>query len=251
MTAFECRTSPGTGPSHGTRFSTRCIHIPSAMIILCLLWPSVACAQVVSLGAKVGVNFTFPGPDTLFRSVKKGLMLGGVIVVRPARQLTLQTEFLYSEKGLARESESREDVGGLPALVETEDRFTVPYLEVPVAGRLTLPLGHEMPIRLHGVMGLSFAYQVGCRRNIERRGFDLTSGQQVLAESIKLACGRARSRDVAFLIGGGLEFTVNGTHPVLIEARYARDLVSSGDSFFREKRIFTLAVGSTFLALPR
>ena len=219
------------------------------MLALCLLCPSVVRAQVVSLGYKVGVNFAFPGPDTLFRSVKKGLMLGGVIVVQPTRQLTLQAEFLYSERVLARELESREDVGGLPALVETEDRFTLRYLEVPVAGGITLPLG-EMPIRLRGVMGLSFAYQVGCRRNLDRRGFDLTSGQQVLAESRNLSCGRAKRRDLAFLFGAGLEFTVKGT-PLVIEARYARDLVSSGASFFGVNRIFTLSVGPMFLAVPR
>ena len=226
------------------------MQIPSAMVVLYLLWPSVAYAQVLSLGYKVGMNFAFPGPDTLFRSVKQGLMLGGVIVVRPTRQLTLQTELLYSEKGLAREFESRVDVDGLPALVETEDSFTLPYLEVPVAAGITVPLGHEMPIRLHGLMGLSFAYQVGCRRNFERRGFDLTSGKQVLAESRNLSCGRARRRDVAFLIAGGLELTVRGTR-LVIEARYTRDLVSYGDSFFGDNRIFTLAVGSMFLVVPR
>ena len=218
------------------------------MIVLYLLCPSVACAQVVSLGYKVGVNFAFPGPDTLFTSVKQGLMLGGVIVVQPTRQLTFQAELLYSERVFAREFESREDVEGLPALVETEDRFTLRYLEVPVAGGITLPLGHETPIRLHGVMGLSFAYQAGCTRNFERRGFDLTSGQQVVLAGLRnLPCPRGRRRDLAFLFGAGLEFTVRGTR-LVIEARYTRDIVSSGASFFGVNRIFTLSVGPMFLA---
>ena len=110
--------------------------------------------------------------------------------------------------------------------------------------------GHDTPIRLHGVMGLSFAYQVGCTRDFDRRGFDLTSGQQVLAESRNLSCGRAKRRDLAFLFGAGLELTVKGT-PLVIEARYARDLVSSGASFFGVNRIFTLSVGPMFLAAPR
>lgn len=217
------------------------------LAILLLPWPFAVYAQSVTVGGKLGVNFATQGRGATEQSTKRGLMGGGFVVLMPHRRLTLQAELLYSEKGAVRFFPSvEEDAAGRVAFVETKDRITLPYVEVPIMGRLFLPFAGRSGHGFHLTAGPSFAIQAaGCRRSIERRGWDINTGELLLEESIDLPCGLPKSRDIALVVGGGLDLAV-GDRTVVIDGRYTRDLVSISEGSSPKNRIFALSVGLAF-----
>ena len=70
--------------------------------LICLLLTSICSAQI-TLGPRLGVNFSKQNLDSPYEIWKVGSLFGGVLNVPIKNDISLQAEFLFSQKGYREE----------------------------------------------------------------------------------------------------------------------------------------------------
>jgi hypothetical protein len=179
-------------------------------------------------GVKAGVNFvTIPNltlPDQSIEGVtvsgdssaRTSFIVGGYLLASFSQALGLQTEVLYTQKGVNEKMTAT--VEGQTVTVDTTVKLS--YVEVPVLLRYThVSSGKSRP---YLYLGPSFAFKTGARLT-----GTASSGSQSESLDEDLS-SEVRSYDIGIALGGGVEFG-----RWIVDARFTRGLVNvaavSGD----------------------
>jgi hypothetical protein len=196
-----------------------------------------AAAQDNALGVKVGVNFaklSFDEDDFGFDSNGRTGLMAGVFISRELRErFGLQIEGLITQKGGRLDDQFFGD----------EFDVLLTYLEIPVLGRYTLPVGTgDMALHVYG--GPAFAVKLSDKQRFrfddedDWDDLDDDEGQQL------------KGADVGLAVGAGVEFNL-----FLVDLRYTHGLVNINkdarfdvdpDDLPVKNRVFTISVGYRF-----
>ncbi len=171
-------------------------------------------AQPINFGVKAGLNFAnFGGEESGDWSSRTGMAFGGYFEYPLSNTVSVQPEVIYTMKG-ARQTDRYTFQGA--AYTETLT-FKYNYLEIPVAGKLSIPLDNTnlTPVLFAGP---SFAFRLSSGWEMKEEG-DRYEGDD----------DRVKSFDFGFLIGGGAMFNI-GARFVEVEIRYNMGLTSLDDS---------------------
>jgi hypothetical protein len=106
---------------------------------------TLSCFGQITLGPRLGLNFSKQNLDSPYETWKTGTVFGGVLIVPIKNDLSFQGEFLFSQKGY------REEFDGN----NSYDELTSKYWEVPILVNYLYSIGQ---INFFGNAGLFAAY---------------------------------------------------------------------------------------------
>lgn len=177
--------------------------------------------------AKVG------GPDVADEDVKSrvGIAAGGFATLGISRNVAIQPELLYSQKG-AKSTEG-----------EVTSRVRLSYVEVPVLLKLRFPGSGGGTVVPHVYAGPYFGVRVGCSVSASNGTATISSGCGDQAADIHI-----KSSDFGATFGGGVD-----VGRAIIDVRYDLGLSKIGSETTNndvKNRVLYLLVGWTFRA-PR
>jgi hypothetical protein len=149
---------------------------------------AAANAQQVSLGLKGGINSATttvvePNADIGRRT---GIHAGAVFAVRAGPRFSVQLEGLYSQRGY------RLTATGTDATVKGD------YLQVPLVGKVTIPLSDASPMALQIFFGPTVAFEVSCQAAGTIGGVSATASCDDLG-------AERRKFDFGAVLGGGFD----------------------------------------------
>ena len=198
--------------------------------------PSLVCAQNVRppdhtlLGFELGFSSASFEPSGGTGS-RQGGVIGGFIAQRLGNLFAAQAELVFTRKG-----------GSLPAATPTgsaEAAVQLVYVEAPLLGRVTLPVGGRLRPVLYG--GGSFALSVGCEFQLEVPGAVAESRCDEAGTGLQLS-----STDWSAILGGGVEYAWKPGTEIRLELRRVIGLRNVVEGFEGKNRAWVALFGITF-----
>jgi hypothetical protein len=227
--------------SEGSRFSlssrgllavaiSKTIRFLSIIIFaLFLMMPTGGFAQRISgIGLKGGANFSnILRPETVEKwTTKSGLIAGGFITFSFNEILSLQPEFLFSEKGAI----WRGTFEGADVEVTTK----LLYFDIPVLWKFYAPLGPNATVRPNLLMGPCWSYKLSGKLLIE---WDKQS-QENDVENLT-------DGDFCLLFGGGIDFNVaNGK--IFLDFRFGKSYAKISRAEKLKSRSLSVLISYSF-----
>jgi hypothetical protein len=167
-------------------------------------------AQPFDFGIKAGLNVaSIGGEDAGDFDSRTGIAIGGFLAYPLSNMFYIQPELLYTMKGATQ----TQTFGG----VEYTGTLKLNYLEIPVLGKLIIPMKNPT-MKPMVYVGPSLAFKISSKLHL--KGGDLDDQDDY--EGIK-------STDLGFVVGGGVGFPV-GSNTLGVEIRYDFGLTSIDDS---------------------
>jgi hypothetical protein len=167
-------------------------------------------SQSLEYGVKAGLNFaTFGGEDAGDWGTRTGFSFGGFLAYPVAGIFFIQPELLYTMKGA-------EDTFTFQGDSYTES-FRFSYLEIPVLGKLALPL-RNMSIKPVLYAGPALSFRLSSKYHAEGGGEEYEEDDDAV-----------KSTDFGFVIGAGAGVPI-GARTLGLEVRYDFGLTSFDDS---------------------
>lgn len=181
--------------------------------------------QPAAFGVKVGANFAnlnFDGEGADISLDRRTGLIGGLFVVVPAdRQLALQAEALFSQKGA--QSEEGDASGSIK----------LNYLEVPILARISSPASNGTSFHL--LAGPSLGFRTSAKAE---SSFDGEEESEDIDDDVKRF-------DLGLVIGAGVEFG-----RLVVDGRYTwglTDLNKEEEEGIKIKnRVFSVMAGFRF-----
>lgn len=196
------------------------------MLMVTLTGRAFAQESQAAFGVKAGANFAnvdFQGDDDTFNFDRRTGLTAGLFVVWPANsRLALQTEALYSQKGITL------DEGGASGTTKID------YLDFPVLARFSSsPSGGTS---FHLFAGPSFGFRVSAKTEVS------VDGEEDFSEDIDEEIERV---DLGLVVGAGVEFG-----RLVVDGRYTWGLsdldADKSDDIKIRNRVFTVMAGFRF-----
>jgi len=190
--------------------------LASTLLILNLLWltPVMAGQGDVTLGFKAGLNLAnMGGSDTEGTDSKTGFVAGGVLNYDFSAVFALQTEVLYTQKGL------QESASGITA------KLNLNYIEVPVLGKILIGAKPDSKAIPHLLFGPAFAFEVGCSESADDGGVSasIDCDDSSIPPDARI---KTKSFDVGAVFGAGVDILAGAKGNVTLDARYTFGLSS-------------------------
>lgn len=184
-----------------------------AVVIICLI---ILCStssvfaqrnrQVVSIGPKIGVNFTNLHGDVSNQTMQVGVSVGGILTYSVVNVFGISLEALYSQKGAKFENAT---------VANSAQRLNfnrkINYVEVPLLARYFLNKSGDF--RPNVFVGPNFGFKLNAK-DVNRT---IVGGASQPDDDISDAINPV---DVGITGGIGLNFLVQSAMRVLIDARY-------------------------------
>jgi hypothetical protein len=186
-------------------------------------------AQIISdIGVKGGINFTnitFPLPAQPWNS-KTGLIAGAFITFRINEFLSIQPEFLISEKGAR--------WGGLSGgnIVTVTDEIT--YLDIPLLWKFNLPSLSKSGVQPHLYWGPCWSTKLIGTRSTQM-------DEQIKEDKIQ----DLNDEDFSLILGGGIEIKAL-TGKISFDLRFGSSYSSIFKTANNKNRIISILVGYSF-----
>jgi hypothetical protein len=172
----------------------------------------------IDIGPKIGMNVaTLSGDNMDDATAKVGLVLGGALSVNFSDMFALQPEVLFSMKGSSFD-------------VANNRSYRLNYLEIPILGRVNIPLKGVTPFF---VIGPAFGINVSSTWTTDNDNGDLVNVSPM---------------DVGLVIGGGAAIPV-GKGKVVGELRFEKGLKTIDDTATPDtitNSVFSILVGYAF-----
>jgi len=186
-------------------------------------------AQIISdIGVKGGINFTnitFPLPAQPWNS-KTGLIAGAFITFRINEFLSIQPEFLISEKGAR--------WGGLSGgnIVTVTDEIT--YLDIPLLWKFNLPSLSKSGVQPHLYWGPCWSTKLIGTHSTQM-------DEQIKEDKIQ----DLNDEDFSLILGGGIEIKAL-TGKISFDLRFGSSYSSIFKTANNKNRIISILVGYSF-----
>lgn len=219
--------------------------IPGALAVALLaaaMAAGPAAGQETSVGLEAGLAFADLSADGagVALGTRTGGRVGAVLSRGVYGPLGVRTGVAWSRKG------ATVDPSGSGAAARREIELT--YLEVPLLLTLRLPEG-PAPVTPRLFAGPQVGLETGC--SVSREAGAAGGTVECAAADLPFPLD-ARGTDLGLVVGGGLDFGLDGPVTMTLDARYERGLVDVNgldDGPAIENRAFTVSVG-LLLRLP-
>ena len=203
--------------------------LPFAALFVSLVPVVPLRAQIISdIGVKGGINFTnitFPLPVQPWNS-KTGLIVGAFITFRISGFLSIQPEFLISEKGARWEGLSEGN------FVTVTDEIT--YLDIPILWKFYLPSLSKSAVRPHLYWGPCWSTKLIGTRSTQ-------IDEQIKEDKIL----DLNDKDFSLLFGGGVDFDVQ-TGKVFLDVRFGNSYSSIFKADRNKNKVVSLLISYSF-----
>lgn len=181
----------------------------------------------VHTGASVAVTFSrFAGTGTQDPRIQYGFGVGGFLALDLTRNIAIQPELQYIQKG----SRFRTDA--------TRSSLILGYLELPLLLKLQLPSGGTGRVAPHLYGGAAGSYRIDCRLHVT------TGDNSVSQPCSNLAEPPPRRWDASAVVGAGADFRY-----LFVDLRFDLGLTRIGRTAGQEdikNRTLSLVVGTEF-----
>ena len=184
------------------------------IILLLYLLPGVLTAQIM-VGAKVGANFASQFKSD-FTVPKPGLMFGGAVMVPIVSGISVQGEFLITQKGY------REYYKGK----EVFDQLTATYMEIPALARYSIDRVN-WGYSFHGGVAWSYWSAGKYQSSID--------GSNIIVEDYQFQQGydndgyKDNRNDFSLVVGAGVTYDNLGSGILAFDLRYTHGLVPTNN----------------------
>jgi hypothetical protein len=183
----------------------------AVLLSILFLGPAMASAapKIIGKGIKAGINVSrMLGSDiSEFWVRKKGLAIGGFLVIGINEHLAIQPEILFSQKGVIYEN--------IDAGEDYASSISLSYVDVPILANFYVPMSAGAKFRPYLFTGPSLGLKI--------RGRMKTTAQGVTTES---EMQNMRMVDMGLMIGAGLNVDV-GRGKIGIDVRHSWSLAST------------------------
>lgn len=181
----------------------------------------------VRTGASVAVTFSrFAGAGTQDPRIQYGFGVGGFLALDITRNIAIQPELQYIQKGSRFQTAT------------TRSSLILGYLQLPLLLKLQLPAGGTSRIAPHLYGGGAGSYRLDCRINVT------TGNNSVSQPCSNLAEPPPRRWDASGIVGAGADFRY-----LFVDLRFDLGLTRIGRTAGQEdikNRTLSLVVGTEF-----
>ncbi len=183
------------------------------IIIFCILCSLEMTAQM-TVGPRVGINFSKHNSGSPYEAWKTGTMIGGVINIPVKNELSVQTELLLTQKGY------REEYNGK----ETFDELTSTYLEIPVYASYSRDFGRFKPFINAGPY---FAWWKSGKYESKLEGQQLIVEEYLFTENFDQDGYKDNRLDFGISAGLGLLYDrIGAAGNIVLDLRYSKGLAA-------------------------
>jgi hypothetical protein len=178
-------------------------------------------------GASVAITFSrFAGTGTQNSRLQYGFGVGGFLALDLTRNIAIQPELQYVQKGSRFRTEN------------TRSSLILGYLQVPLLLKLQIPTGGPGGISPHLYGGAAASYRIDCRLN-------LTTGNNSLSQPCSNLDEPPPKRwDASAIAGAGVDFGY-----LFVDLRFDAGLTRIGTTAGQEdikNRTFSIVIGTEF-----
>lgn len=201
------------------------------LILLIFLSTSLSGISQITIGPKGGVNFNSQNTGSEYEVMKFGWMFGGVLNVPLREALSIQPEFLYTQKGYRLEFSS-----------DAYDELTAKYFEVPLQVLYTHRITRWHPF---GGLGLFGAYWASGKYESKLAGQDTILEDYQFTDEYDSDGYKDNRVDYGLVISAGVMYDrVGAAGNIVLDIRYTRGFATINE-VQEEPSNYTARVNST------
>lgn len=187
----------------------------------------------ITLGPRGGANFNGQNTGSEFEVMKFGWMFGGAINVPVGESISIQPEFLYTQKGYRLEFNGN----------DAYDELTANYFEVPLQVLYTKRITRWHPF---GGLGLFGAYWASGKYESKLSGQDTILEDYEFTDEYDSDGYRDNRIDYGFVISAGVMYDrVGVAGNIVLDIRYTRGFATINE-VLEEPSNYSARVNSTF-----
>jgi len=211
--------------------TVKSILVPAVIFVLVV--SSASAVEISAAGLKFGLNLASLSKDeaSLDLKSKTGFAAGGFVAFNLSKDIAVQAEILYMQKGAKYDFNEQ-------GVVASYD-FNFAYIEIPVLIKAYFPL-QDSVVRPLFFFGPYVGFKAGAKTKYEITAYGETqSGEEDMVE--------VKSTDFGGIFGVGADIKL-GAGKISLEARYGLSFTafSSEDGAVSKHRAFSFLLGYSF-----